>query len=135
MGARGGAGASKTFPIRAGEVRKGGHAKADIVGLDVFTGKKYQDLSPTSHNMIAPVMFRSEWQLTDIEMPAGTMTLMDANGKQRQDLDLPKTTQGEWSALSNTIMTRFNGLPGDKAAFCVVLKAMDTEQVIDLIVK
>merc|ERR1711998_470588 len=69
---RGGAGASKTFPIRAGEVRKGGHvllkgkpckvvsvsisktgkhghAKANIVGLDVFTGKKYNEISPTSH--------------------------------------------------------------------------------------
>merc|ERR1712006_11115 len=132
----GGAGASKTFPIRAGEVRKGGHvllkgkpckvvsvsisktgkhghAKANIVGLDVFTGKKYNEISPTSHNMTAPAMFRSEWQLTDIEQPAGTMTLMDANGNTRQDLDLPKTSQGEYSDLSKTIITRFGGLAAD----------------------
>eukprot|EP00501_MAST-03F_sp_TOSAG23-6_P000579 GSMAST32.ASY1.ANO1.600.1 assembled CDS len=67
-------GASLTYPIRAGEVKKGGHvllkdhpckvievtvsktgkhghAKAKITGIDIFTGHKYQDVSPTSHNM------------------------------------------------------------------------------------
>ena len=155
---KGGAGAAKTVPIRAGEVRKGGfvmlkgkpckvveisisktgkhgHAKANIVGLDVFTGKKYNEISPTSHNMTAPAMFRSEWQLTDIEQPSGTMTLMDANGNTRQDLDLPKDTSGQYTALSNNIVARFGALPGDKNMFCVVLKAMDTEQVVDMVVK
>merc|ERR1712072_1075198 len=154
----GGAGAAKTVPIRAGEVRKGGfvmlkgkpckvveisisktgkhgHAKANIVGLDVFTGKKYNEISPTSHNMTAPAMYRSVWQLTDIEQPSGTMTLMDANGSTRQDLDLPKDTQGQFTDLSKNIQTRFASLSQDKSIYCVVLKAMDTEQVVDMIVK
>ena len=70
----------KVVEISISKTGKHGHAKANIVGLDVFTGKKYNEISPTSHNMTAPAMFRSEWQLTDIEQPAGTMTLMDANG-------------------------------------------------------
>merc|ERR1712048_1196288 len=83
------AGASKTVPIRAGEVRKGtyvmlkgkpckvhdvsisktgkhGHAKANIMGFDVFTGRKYVEIYPTSHNMTAPTMFRSEYELTNV---------------------------------------------------------------------
>merc|ERR1719181_2075728 len=90
------AGASKTVPIRAGEVRKGtyvmlkgkpckvidvsisktgkhGHAKANITGLDVFTGRKYVEISPTSHNMTAPTMFRSEYQMVSVNRD-GEMT-------------------------------------------------------------
>ena len=154
----GGAGASMTVPIRAGEVRKGsflmmkgfpckvieisisktgkhGHAKANINGLDVFTNKKYNEISPCSHNMTAPAMFRSEWQLTDIEKSTGTMTLMDPNGNTRNDLDLPKDTHGEYSPMSQKIFARMATITDDKAIFCVVLKAMTTEQVVDMIVK
>ena len=152
------AGASKTIPIRAGEVRKGGflvmkgkpckvieisvsktgkhgHAKANINGIDVFTGKKYNEISPCSHNMLEPAMFRSEWQLTDIERGSGTMTLMDAGANTRQDLDLPKDNHGEYTSMSQNILNRFAKLGDDKAMHVVVLKAMDTEQVVDMMIK
>lgn len=81
---KGEAGGSLTYPIQAGAVKKGGHvvmkghackvvevttsktgkhghAKANIVGIDVFTGNKYQDICPTSHNMEAPFMKRTEY--------------------------------------------------------------------------
>jgi hypothetical protein len=44
--------------------------------------------------MVAPAMFRSEWQLTDLSQD-GTMTLMDQGGNMKEDLDLPKDTHGE----------------------------------------
>ncbi len=34
---------------------KHGHAKAKMVALDIFTGKRLEDANPTSHNMQAPV--------------------------------------------------------------------------------
>ncbi len=34
---------------------KHGHAKAKYAGLDIFTGKRYEDAVPTSHNVEAPV--------------------------------------------------------------------------------
>ncbi len=33
---------------------KHGHAKAKIVATDIFNGRKYEDVQPTSHNMFAP---------------------------------------------------------------------------------
>eukprot|EP00940_MAST-03C_sp_MAST-3C-sp2_P001525 g1525.t1 len=156
--ASGAAGAALTVPIRAGEVKKGthvmlkghpcktvevsisktgkhGHAKANITGIDVFTGKKYVEISPTSHNMTSPVMFRSEWMVTDIAMPAGGLTLMDQAGTQREDLDLPRDTTGNLTDLSLDLVKKFENTPDGKACFVVVLKAMATEQVIDVMVK
>jgi len=151
------AGASKTVPIRAGEVRKGGyvmlkgkpckvvevsisktgkhgHAKANITGLDVFTGRKYVEISPTSHNMTAPTMFRSEYELTNVNAD-GEMELMDAVGTMNNLLRLPKDTHGEFTALSQRIMTKHREVAEGRAVFVTVLKAMDTEQVVDFIVK
>merc|ERR1739849_73980 len=84
------AGASATYPMGAGEIRKGshlmikghpckcaevstsktgkhGHAKAHIVGIDIFTEKKYEDLCPTSHNVDVPFVKRTEYQRLNIE--------------------------------------------------------------------
>lgn len=156
--ASGTAGAALTVPIRAGEVRKGthvmlkghpcktvevsisktgkhGHAKANITGIDVFTGKKYVEISPTSHNMTSPVMFRSEWMVTDIAMPQGNLTLMDAAGAQREDIDLPRDTSGNFTAVSNDLIAKFNSCADGRAVFATVLKAMSTEQVVDIMVK
>jgi len=149
-------GAALTVPIRAGEVKKGthvmlkgkpckaieisvsktgkhGHAKANIVGLDVFTGRKYVEICPTSHNMTSPVLHRSEWMLTDTD--GNGMTLMSQNGANREDLDLPRDTTGQLTELSNDLLKRFKSCPDGKAVFCVILKAMQTEQVVDIMVK
>jgi translation initiation factor 5A len=150
-------GASLTVPIRAGEVRKGGyvmlkgmpckvvevsisktgkhgHAKAYITGLDVFTGRKYVEISPTSHNMTAPAMYRSEWQMTDLSRD-GQMTLMDMGGNIKDDLDLVKTTTGEYNKVSQQIFDKFPQLEEGRGLFVTVLKAITTEQVVDYIIK
>merc|ERR1719449_194360 len=114
----GDAGASDTYPMQAGEIRKGshlmikghpckcievstsktgkhGHAKAHIVALDIFTGKKYEDLSPTSHNVSVPFVKRDEYTLMDIGGD-GNVSLLDADGNAKEDLNLPTVVkQGE----------------------------------------
>jgi len=86
---KGEAGSSFTYPMQAGTIKKGGycmlkgfpckvvemstskagkhgHAKATIVGTDIFTSKKYEDSCPTSHNMEVPVVKKLELLLIDI---------------------------------------------------------------------
>eukprot|EP00945_MAST-04E_sp_MAST-4E-sp1_P005625 g5625.t1 len=107
----GGSGAALVTPIRAGEVKKGmfailkdkpckvievttsktgkhGHAKANMTGIDIITGKKVMDISPTSHTMYQPVVKTTDWTVVDID-DEDFVTLMDDNGEQKEDLQLP----------------------------------------------
>lgn len=78
--------ASKTIPTQASALRKGsyvllkdkpckivdlstsktgkhGHAKIKMTGIDIFTGQKVEDLSPSTHNMEVPVVKKDELQV------------------------------------------------------------------------
>ncbi len=111
------AGASHTYPQQAGTLRKGayailkdkpckivdittsktgkhGHAKAHITGIDIFTGKKYEEVCPTSHNMDVPNVSRKDYKLLDIT-DDGDLSLMDQDSNTRDDLKLPEGELGK----------------------------------------
>ncbi|KAH8428049.1 Eukaryotic translation initiation factor eIF-5A [Aspergillus melleus] len=111
------AGASSTYPMQCSALRKNGHvvikgrpckivemstsktgkhghAKVHIVAIDIFTGKKLEDLSPSTHNMDVPNVSRREYQLIDIT-DDDFLSLMDDNGNTKDDVKVPDTEIGE----------------------------------------
>merc|ERR1712233_159501 len=102
------AGSSDRYPSQASALRKGGHviirdtpckivdmstsktgkhghAKVHMVALDIFDGKKLEDICPSTHNMECPIVKRTEYQLIDID-EEGYCSLMDDSGETRDDL-------------------------------------------------
>ena len=110
------AGASATYPMQCSALRKNGHvvikgrpckivemstsktgkhghAKVHLVAIDIFTGKKLEDLSPSTHNMDVPNVQRTEFQLIDID--DGFLSLMTADGNTKDDVKVPEGELGD----------------------------------------
>ncbi|GAB7356806.1 hypothetical protein MBLNU459_g7690t1 [Dothideomycetes sp. NU459] len=139
------AGASTTFPMQCSALRKNGHvvikgrpckivemstsktgkhghAKVHLVAIDIFTGKKMEDLSPSTHNMDVPNVSRREYQLIDVT-DDGFLSLMSEDGSLKDDVKLP---EGEVAQKIEKLFTE-----DGKDTNVIVLTAMGEEAAID----
>lgn len=82
----------KIVDMSTSKTGKHGHAKVHLVALDIFTGKKYEDLSPSTHNMEVPNVRREEYQLIDID--DGFLSLMSPDGSTKDDVKVPEGELG-----------------------------------------
>jgi len=138
----GDSGASATYPVQCSTLRKNGfvmikgrpckvmemstsktgkhgHAKVHLVGLDIFTNKKYEDLCPSTHNIDVPNVNRSDFQLIDIS-DDGFVTLMNDKGDTRDDLRVPEGEMGqkikdEYGRDDNTVIVTVMSAVGEEA--------------------
>ena len=75
----------KIVDMSTSKTGKHGHAKLNLVGIDIFDGKKYEGMSPFPHNMEVPNVKRIEYSCIDVT-EEGYLSLMDENGEVRDDL-------------------------------------------------
>ncbi|XP_034112174.1 eukaryotic translation initiation factor 5A-like [Drosophila nasuta] len=139
----GDSGAAATYPIQCSALRKNGyvmlkgrpckivdmstsktgkhgHAKVHLIGIDIFTQKKYEDICPSTHNMDVPHVKREDYQLITIS-DDDYLSLMTETGDLREDLKLPEGTLGT---------TLRNDSDAGKDILCTVMKACGEECVI-----
>lgn len=79
--------ACKIVDMSTSKTGKHGHAKVHLVGLDIFTGKKYEDICPSTHNMQVPNVSRKEFEVMDLTED-GFFSLINEDGDVREDLKL-----------------------------------------------
>merc|ERR1712168_1160959 len=111
----------KIVEMSTSKTGKHGHAKVHLVGIDLFTGKKYEDICPSTHNMDVPNVKRVDYQLCDMTEDGFLRLLMD-NGDMREDIKVPEDV-----TLATEIKSRFDN--GDDMLL-TVLAAMGEEAVI-----
>jgi len=111
------AGASETYPQQCSALRKNGfvmikdhpckivemstsktgkhgHAKVHMVALDIFTGKKLEDICPSTHNMNVPNVSRKDYQFINLDDEYCTMMDPDT-GETKEDLKVPEDDIGK----------------------------------------
>ncbi len=138
-------GAADTYPIEAGQIRKGGlmmingqpckvsdvstsktgkhgSAKCNFTAYNIFNNKKLEDMLPSTQGTMAPVISRTEFTLMDIN-DEDFMTLLDENGETREDLKLPDYPETYAHELKTA-------LAEGKELIVTVLKACGHEQVM-----
>ncbi|KAG6487349.1 hypothetical protein ZIOFF_055935 [Zingiber officinale] len=156
------AGASKTYPQQAGTIRKNGyivikgrpckrlvvvevstsktgkhgHAKCHFVAIDIFNGKKLEDIVPSSHNCDVPHVNRTDYQLIDISED-GFVSLLTENGNTKDDLKLPTddnllTQDYSCANLTPLAMQIKDGFAEGKDLVVSVMSAMGEEQICGL---
>ncbi|KAL9550021.1 hypothetical protein MBANPS3_004914 [Mucor bainieri] len=94
-----------TYPMKCSALRKKGHVVIDgrpceiidlstsetgevkLVGLDVFTGRRYNALSWPNQNMDVPYISYQDYSVVDISDDC--LTLMLDDGTTRDDIQLP----------------------------------------------
>mmetsp|Transcript_23264 Transcript_23264/g.51187 ORF Transcript_23264/g.51187 Transcript_23264/m.51187 type:complete len:171 (-) Transcript_23264:61-573(-) len=153
------AGASLTKPISCGDLKKGYHvvikghpckisdisfsktgkhgsAKGHMFGIDIFTGRKYEDVQPGHAAMEEPFVTREIYQLINVEEDAGTVSLLLPDGNTKDDLNLPDVPipgQAEPSdddrERTEKIKTMFND---GKSILVVVIGALGMEKIMDV---
>lgn len=140
-----GANASTTYPMQCSALRKNGfvmiksrpckivemstsktgkhgHAKVHLVGIDIFNGKRYEDLCPSTHNIDVPNVSRIDFQLIDIS-DDGFVTLMTDKGDTRDDLRLPTDAD-----LAQKIRDEF--AKDESTVLVTVISAVNEEAII-----
>lgn len=111
----------KIVDMSTSKTGKHGHAKVHLVGIDIFNGKRYEDLCPSTHNIDVPNVSRLDFQLLDIS-DDGFVSLMTDKGDTRDDLRLPEDEIGE--------KIREEFAKDDNTVLVTVISAVNEEAII-----
>lgn len=113
--------ACKIISINISKTGKHGHAKSNIVGIDIFDGTKHVLLTPTTHNVEVPTVTKTEYQLIMID-EEGYLSLLNDVGEPREDIQLPKNEE-----LAKQIQDAYDN---GKELMVTIQSAIGREQVI-----
>ena len=83
----------KVLSISVSKTGKHGHAKCNFLAVDIFTGKKLEDMVPSTHGTTVPIVKRVEWDILDIT-DEDFFSLTNDSGDVKEDLKLPDVPEG-----------------------------------------
>ncbi|KAK5138581.1 Eukaryotic translation initiation factor 5A [Meristemomyces frigidus] len=112
----------KIVEMSTSKTGKHGHAKVHLIGTDIFTGKKLEELCPSTHNMKVPIVRRLEYQLLDISED-GFLNMLTETGVEKNDVKLP----------SGAVLEKLNKLfyEDKKDTNVIITSAMGQEHCLD----
>lgn len=103
---------------------KHGSAKATVVGIDIFTNKKYEDTGPTASTAYIPNVVKEELEVADIDEDDFVSAILP-DGDLKTDLKLPKDDPETYKELKKVWDER-----GDKTIYFTIQRAVGKEKFI-----
>ena len=73
-------------------VREHGYVKARYIALDLFTGKKYEDLYPLLNDVMTFAK-KAECQRPNVDADSGEVQPLMENGETKDDLKMPTSVK------------------------------------------
>jgi translation initiation factor 5A len=117
----------KIVEMTTSKTGKHGHAKVKFVGVDIFTGKKYQELQGSTHAMDEVIVVKSEYTVMDIDDDGNITSLDDEDGEGPPlQIDTDPNTENE---VHKALWEDFQNLPDDKEIVIGVTTAMGAEAI------
>jgi len=116
--------ACRVVDMSTSKTGKHGGAKVHLTAIDIFTGKKYEELSGSTQNMQVPTVTRTEYTLIDISHD-GFVSLMAQDGSTKEDLKLPEDEE-----LVTKLRAAQDAIAEGKDAIVSVLSAMNEEKIV-----
>jgi len=114
----------KIMDMSTSKTGKHGSAKVHMVAIDIFNGKKYEDISPSTANMEVPNVQRLEYALMDIA--DNYLSLMCDDGTPKDDVPVPTGDVGK------EIREKWSNKGDDDEIFVTVIKAMGEEAAVSI---
>ena len=105
---------------------KHGSAKATIVGIDIFTNKKYEDSMPTAATAQVPIVTKVEYEVADINEDDDFVTLIEEDGSLKENLKLPVADEELYAELKKL----WNENHEKSQVFFSVIRACGQEKII-----
>jgi translation initiation factor 5A len=94
-----------------------------LVGIDIFTGRRYEDVRPTGHMIQVPMVRKKDYVIVDIDGDDYMTLLNEDTCKIRKDLKLKE----DWD-ITRRLLDKFN--EGNSQIKVTVLKALGEEQIM-----
>merc|ERR1711935_769657 len=85
----------KIVDMSTSKTGKHGHAKVHLIAVDIFTGKKAEDLCPSTHNMNVPKVSRKEYMLVDIDEDDFMSLMNQETGETKDVVTVPEDDVGK----------------------------------------
>jgi translation initiation factor 5A len=151
------AGASHTYPMEAGQIRKGGyimikgcackvkdvstsktgkhgHAKCKFAASDIFSGATKEELCPSTHTIDVPFVVKTDYSVMGME--GDYLQLMSDDGEMREDVQIPTATgfnTSDDAKVTDLLKSYVEEMEGgaEIEIYCTVMTAIGKEKVID----
>jgi translation initiation factor 5A len=113
----------KIIGMSTSKTGKHGAAKVHFEVTDIFSGKKYEEMVPSTHNVDVPNVKKDEYPLIDID-DEDFCSLMNKDDSIKSDIKLPE------DGLDDEIRNVFENNENDREILVTVQCALNEEAIV-----